>query len=232
MSALLADWRLGEMAEGRRLLALPLGAIEQHGPHLPYDTDAVIATALAARLARHRDDCVAAPVMPYGSSGEHRGFPGVLSIGLELIEAVIVEIGRSARASFQGLVIVSAHGGNNIAVGRAQQRLFHEGQRILAWSARFSGGDAHAGHTETSIMLALQPERVSPDRIEPGVTTPIATLMPRLRREGVRAVSENGILGDPRGASRKAGLALLRAATQDLLQQVEAAFPSKGPSHA
>jgi creatinine amidohydrolase len=226
----LADWRLDDEDAGRKaLLVLPLGAIEQHGPHLPYDTDVVIAVVLAERLARHRHDCVVAPAMPYGSSGEHAGFPGVLSIGIDLIETVIVEIGRSARASFAGLVVVSAHGGNAAAVARARERLEGEGQRTVAWTARFDGGDAHAGYTETSLMLALQPVRVAVERMEPGVTAPIATLMKQLRREGLRAVSANGVLGDPRGASAEAGLALLDRAAADLIECVNQAFPDGEP---
>jgi creatinine amidohydrolase len=226
MTARLADWRLDKGERKGSLLVLPLGAIEQHGPHLPYDTDMVIAGVLAERLATHRDDCVVAPVMPYGSSGEHAGFPGVLSIGINLIEAVIVEIGRSARATFAGLIVVSAHGGNHAALARAQGTLAREGQRVVAWSPRFEGGDAHAGHTETSIMLALQPDRVARERIAPGVTAPIVTLMDRLQREGVCAVSENGILGDPSRASAEAGRALLNSATSNLIACVADAFPN------
>src|SRR3712207_8629966 len=72
------------------LLVVPLGATEQHGPHLPLGTDTVIASALAASL-----DAVVAPALPYGSSGEHAGFPGTLSIGREALVHVLVELVRS-----------------------------------------------------------------------------------------------------------------------------------------
>jgi len=77
-------------------LLVPLGATEQHGPHLPIGTDAAIALALAEGAASEVPGTVVAPVLPYGSSGEHQDFPGTLSIGAEATELVLVELGRSA----------------------------------------------------------------------------------------------------------------------------------------
>src|SRR5207302_457628 len=83
---------------------VPLGATEQHGPHLPFTVDTEIAVALCERLAGHRD-VVIAPAVPYGSSGEHSGFPGTLSIGQEATELLLVELVRSAEA-FAGVLLV------------------------------------------------------------------------------------------------------------------------------
>src|SRR6478752_10318203 len=77
---------------------VPLGATEQHGPHLPLGTDTTIACALAFGLAAARDDVVVAPALPYGSSGEHAGFPGALSLGQAALETTLVELVRSAEA--------------------------------------------------------------------------------------------------------------------------------------
>ncbi|QIZ37963.1 creatininase family protein [Saccharopolyspora sp. ASAGF58] len=68
---------------GEHLLAVPLGATEQHGPHLPLGTDTTIAEELCRRLAQRMPKILVAPAIPYGSSGEHAGFPGTLSIGQE-----------------------------------------------------------------------------------------------------------------------------------------------------
>ena len=87
---------------------------------------------------------------------------------------------------------------------------------MLAWSPQWSG-DAHAGQAETSIMLALHPGRVVLSRAERGNTAPLDELMPALRALGVRAVSANGVLGDPGGASAEEGKRLLESATADLI---------------
>jgi creatinine amidohydrolase len=205
------SWPQLGSAEPRRLL-LPLGATEQHGPHLPLETDTVIARALAEAAAAGRPDVVVAPALPYGSSGEHDGFAGTLSIGREAVVHVLVELVRSC--TFQRVVFVSAHGGNAEPLAAAVRQLRDEGHDVWAWSPAW-GGDAHAGRVETSLMLALAPELVG-EAWEAGNVEPLSALMPRLVAGGVRAVSPNGILGDPTGASAQEGRELLAAAAADL----------------
>jgi creatinine amidohydrolase len=202
-------------AAGPVILAIPLGSTEQHGPHLPLETDTCVAVALAASLARRRPDVMVAPALAYGASGEHAAFPGTLSIGQEALELVLLELVRSADA-FAGVVLVNGHGGNASTVDRAHSRLTAEGRRVMAWSPHGGGGDAHAGRTETSLMLALSPSSVPMDRAEPGATEPLASLLPRLMADGVGAVSPNGVLGDPTGASADEGRALLDRLAADL----------------
>jgi creatinine amidohydrolase len=203
------------------MLVLPVGSTEQHGPHLPLSTDTDIALALADGLAAARPDVVVAPPLPYGSSGEHAGFAGTLSIGRAALELVLVEWGRSATDSFARLVLVNGHGGNAEPVAAAARLLQGESRRVLAWAPRWEG-DAHAGRVETSLMLALHPERVDLGAAEAGNTAPMRLLLPVLRAGGVRAVSANGVLGDPAGAGADEGRALLDVLVSDLVAAVEA----------
>ena len=197
------------------MLAVPVGSTEQHGPHLPVTTDTDIAEAIVDGLAERRPDLVVAPALPYGSSGEHAGFPGTLSIGREATELVLVELGRSAADSFGALLVVSTHGGNADPVNRAVRRLRDEGRQVRAWSPRWEG-DAHAGRVETSVMLAVAPERVDMGRATPGNLAPLADLLPALSTGGTRSVSENGVLGDPTEASADEGRHLLTAAIDEV----------------
>ncbi len=205
-------------------LLLPLGATEQHGPHLPLATDTMIASAVAECAARNRREVAVGPALPYGASGEHAGFPGTLSLGLEAMETALVELVRSAD-HFADIVLVSWHGGNAEAVRRAVARSRADGRAVSAWEPRLpDGSDAHAGRIETSLMLAIAPEMVG-DHRPAGPSQPLATLLPELRRHGVRAVSPSGVLGDAREASAVEGRALLAALGADLTALLQSTAP-------
>jgi mycofactocin system creatininase family protein len=216
--AALADltWRQVETCGASATCLVPVGSTEQHGPHLPLSTDTDIAVALAERVARRLPSAVVAPAVSFGASGEHEEFAGTISVGHDALEHLLVELGRSASASFARIVLVSTHGGNAESVDRAATRLRGEGRDVLVWSPRWSA-DAHAGRAETSIMLTLCPERVDLAAAETGNVAPLTTLMPVLRAQGVRAVSPNGVLGDPAGASADEGRRLLECAVTDFV---------------
>jgi creatinine amidohydrolase len=103
-------WLEVEATGGRSVLAVPLGSTEQHGPHLPLDTDTRVATALAAGLAAQVADLTVAPALAYGASGEHAAFEGTLLVGHRALAEVLSELVHSARRAFRGVVFVSAHG--------------------------------------------------------------------------------------------------------------------------
>ena len=192
-----------------RTVLIPVGSLEQHGPHLPLDTDTRIAAAVARRAADGDPTLLLAPPLAYGASGEHEGFPGTLSIGHEALGAVLVELGRSAAAWASRLVFVNGHGGNLPTVPGTVGTLRHEGRDAAWFACAVPGGDAHAGHTETSILLELEPDVVRTGAAQVGNTAPLRELLPVLRRGGVTAVSRNGVLGDPTGASAEEGRRLL-----------------------
>ena len=222
--ATLTSPEAAERAAAGAVLVVPVGSTEQHGPHLPLATDADLAQALCSRLSsrlgEQRPGVVVAPLVPYGSSGEHEGFAGTISIGQEATELLLTELGRSATRSFARVLLVSTHGGNIEAVRRAVTRLRAESRDVSVWLPRWHG-DAHAGRAETSLQLALAPASVRLDRAEAGNTTPIGDLMPALRATAVRGVSPNGVLGDPAGASADEGAAMFGDLLADLTAYLE-----------
>lgn len=202
------------------LLVVPLGSVEQHGHHLPLATDTAVAAAVARAALPELDAAVLAPAMPYGASGEHEGFPGTVSVGTEALTDVLVELGRSACRWARRVLVVNGHGGNVEAL-RAAVPLLRSEDRDVAWFAcGVPGGDAHAGRTETSLMLHVEPAEVRLEAAVAGETAPLARLLPRLRVEGVRSVSPTGVLGDPAGASAAEGADFLAGMTSRLVAAV------------
>ena len=190
----------------RPVVLVPVGSTEQHGPHLPLETDTLIATAVARRLAADLDGFVA-PAVSIGASGEHQGFHGVLSIGTSALRLMLVELVRSLSLWTGRVVLVNAHGGNREALMLAVEQLRTEGHDVT-WVPCSATGDAHAGRTETSLLLHLAPWLVRPQHAEAGNTRPLGELITELVGGGVRAVSPNGVLGDPGGATAAEGARL------------------------
>ncbi|EHR00368.1 creatininase family protein [Bradyrhizobium sp. WSM471] len=166
----------------RWIAVLPLAATEQHGPHLPLETDVLIADAYLARMRELLPESTPAtflPVEPIGISTEHIDYPGTQTLPTEIALKRWTGIGEDvARRGLKKLVIITSHGGNSAAMMliaqdlRAHQKLFVV---TTSWS-RLSGADKlfpadevrhgiHGGAIETSIMLARYPDRVRGDAI-------------------------------------------------------------------
>lgn len=195
------------------------------------DTDTVIAVAVAEAVAPLVGASVA-PAVAYGASGEHQAFPGTISIGSEALAHLLVELVRSLHTWAGRVVLVSGHGGNASAVSSAVGRLVVEGHDVR-WVPCSWRGDSHAGRAETSLMLHLTPQRVRLRAAVPGNTASLDELMPRLRASGVRAVSPNGVLGDPTGATAAEGARLLQQMVTDAADRISVAHPAlSGLNHA
>jgi mycofactocin system creatininase family protein len=215
-------------------LIIPVGSTEQHGPHLPLDTDTRIATAVAcgvvARLAA-APACggwqwLVAPAIGYGDSGEHQSFPGTVSIGTEALAKLLVEYGRSATCWAARLLFVNGHGGNVTALNHAAGLLRSEGRDVACCACTASGADAHAGHTETSLLLHISPADVRTDRRCAGNGAPLTDLLPSMRSRGVAAVSEVGVLGDPTTATAADGERILAEMVNGATRRVARWAPS------
>jgi creatinine amidohydrolase len=162
------------------------------------------------------------PPLAITASGEHQGFPGTLSIGTEAMTMVVVELARSADWA-DGIVFVNGHGGNADAMRAAAATMRNEQRRVVTWWPTIDGGDLHAGHTETSLMLAIAPEQVRRDRLAPGTEASIGELL----AHGVRALSPNGVLGDATGADAEHGAAVFASLLAQLLTAVDQRFPAR-----
>jgi len=208
--------------DGSAHLVIPLGSTEQHGPHLPMDTDSRIAEAVA-QAAASQTGATVAPVLAYGASGEHAGFPGTLSIGTEVLQTVLVELVRSAALTFDKIMFVNGHGGNHSGLTAAADQMTSEGHNVSLWFPKLAGGDAHAGRTETSLMLAIAPETVQIAQAEAGNTAPVRDLLAKMQASGVASVSPNGVLGDPAGATALEGRQMLEFLVADLIEHLRTA---------
>ncbi|OZM71658.1 mycofactocin biosynthesis peptidyl-dipeptidase MftE [Amycolatopsis antarctica] len=218
----LAEHTWTELDETRPpVLLVPVGSCEQHGPHLPLDTDTRIATAVAEGAGGRHLLC---PPIAYGSSGEHQAFPGTVSVGENAMRELLVELGRSACTWTRRLVFVNGHGGNLAALTAAVRLLRYEGRDTAWFPCAVSGSDPHAGASETALLLAIEPSAVRSSRLRPGNTEPLPELLPRLRQGALRTVSPTGVLGDPTAATAQDGarlLAAMRAALAAALRRWE-----------
>ncbi len=247
--ARLAWTEIDAMPEKERVVLVQhIASLEQHGPHLPLDTDAVIGEAvLSAALARldGAAPLLVLPTLPYGKSNEHIGFAGTVTLGAEALLAVLGEIAASLRhAGFRRLVLFSAHGGNRsvLEIAARDLRSQHHSLFVLPLSLwqmlppapleAGSGTDLHAGDAETSLMLAIRPEAV---RAEAAVTElPPASLTERLYGGDTpvawvsRDLTTSGVIGDSKGASREKGERLLALLAERLAHRLHAFYGFSG----
>jgi creatinine amidohydrolase len=170
---------VAEAASARRIVLQPLGAIEQHGPHLPVDTDNLIAASLCSAAGQSRpEQYVVAPTVPYGFNDHNMEFPGTVSIRPESLLAYLVDVGHSfATMGFRHIVFVNGHGSNDTLAELAARRTTNETPARAAMTSSYAlarsvvekepglrssppGGVAHACEFETSFYLHLAPELV------------------------------------------------------------------------
>lgn len=222
----LSDATWSDVSHGE-LVLVPVGSTEQHGPHLPLNTDTVVAEAVATTAAAWLGARVT-PAISFGSSGEHQSFAGTVSIGSDALRLLLVELVRSLRTWSGPVLFVNAHGGNLEALDSAVDQLRSDGHFVGWVPCASEAVDLHAGRTETSLMLYLQPDSVRMERAAVGDTRPLNEILPLMVEGGVAAVSTNGVLGDPRGATALEGAKVFELMVDDV---VDACILITGQAH-
>ena len=229
------------VAAGYTTVVFAVGSTEQHGPHLPTMTDTRIGDAAAHRLAQRLGKALQARTIPVGVSEHHLAFGATISLRPETLKLVVRDtIDSLVRDGFHRIIALPSHGGNFGPVAQAieEARAVHPGVEITGCtdlfgltgclaraSAEFgiSEGEsgAHAGENETSIMMALEPDLVATDRLAPGYVGPAGEReFGIIMEQGMPALTENGILGDPRQATAEHGRVYIERLTEFWAREV------------
>jgi creatinine amidohydrolase len=234
LDAATASWEEVAAAVSRGLVAiLPVGAVEQHGSHLPLLTDTVLAGGVARRIAENLDSALLLPAIAYGDAWTAEGWAGTLSLSPDTLRATVIDLGRGLhRMGVRGLVTINGHFGNREPIGLAARALSELGLPVLhldyprleALAAEHmesepaGPGFYHADEVETSMMLALAPESVRLDRAQPEYPD----FPPLFGSEPMKlsAFNKSGVFGDPRPATAGKGEALIAGIAAESLRLI------------
>jgi creatinine amidohydrolase/Fe(II)-dependent formamide hydrolase-like protein len=220
---------------------LPVGAVEQHGPHLPLDTDAFDADYLACRVAEACSDPkpLVLPPISYGVSYHHADFTGTVGISNDTLAKMIYEIGMSvARNGIRKLVIINGHGGNSPALNYAAQMINRDARIFVCVDTGETSdvdidkivetpNDVHAGEIETSTSLAVRPHLVKMDQAKKHIPKFSSRYLDFTSKRGVlwyaytRKISPSGVMGDPTKASAAKGERIWETMIAHLVSLVE-----------
>jgi creatinine amidohydrolase len=228
---------------GFKTVVIAVGSTEQHGPHLPTMTDARIGEDVAERVARKLGHALQARTIDVGVSEHHLAFAGTISLKPETLLAILRDYTASlAHHGFTRIVFIPLHGGNFATVRQAIEEArqahpeidvtgFTDMQELLDLLKRNAAdygispeaAGAHAGESETSMMMALEGRLVAADRFAPGYLGPFGETEKKIMFEkGTSAISTNGILGDPRKASAEKGRVYLERLADLIVSKIKA----------
>ncbi len=214
------------LESGTKTVVAGAGSMEQHGPHLPFQTDTLLGTTLADAVGARLDNVIVGPTIPFGVSEHHMAFPGTITLDSPTFKSVVRQYVTSlARHGFENVVILPSHGGNfgplrelfDETSGRIEGARFIPFTDLMCFIAVMNKkaaedgitpqvAGAHAGETETSMVLAEKPELVLMDKAEEGFVGDFDEAASRTVFErGMTALTSNGILGDARPATAERG---------------------------
>ena len=227
------------MNRGNAVLIIPVGATEQHGHHLPVETDSRIVYEIVKRSVDALPEDVCAlytPAVWFGYSEHHRGFPGLMSVKGDTLKRLVVDLcGRAYQEGFRKILLVNGHGGNVIFLSAACRELYDDlgikvglitywdmiRDEISAHRESPLGGINHACELETSLMLYLDEGLVNTDKIQDNLMKKGKYNRADLLEQGIlfsggsfKEISETGVVGMPSAATRAKGEILFEAAVK------------------
>ena len=236
------------------VLIQPIGAIEQHGPHLPLIVDAAISTAVVGRTLSKLDEEIPAyalPTLHYGKSNEHWHFPGTITLSAQTLITMLMEVGESLyRSGFRKLVFVNGHGGQPQILEIVARDLHQKYEDFMVfpcfvWNVpnialelltpKEAELGIHAGDAETSLLLSLLPDQV---RMQDAVAEYPAELPQEslLSIEGklpfawtTRDLSRSGVIGDPLTATAEKGDRILASLAEGWVQAIQDIYRFQQP---
>jgi len=226
---------------GKRRVIVMLGAMEQHGPHLPIGTDTYLGYATGERLARRLGDALLAPVVSLGYSVGHLPMAGTVTIAETTLETIIVDVCRSlAHHGFREIILLCSHGGNYRAIRTVLSRIREEHREIristitdfdewLEHTKKFAAREGldmarlgvHAAQGETSLMLAHRPDLVQMDKACEGFVGDASIRWRSKVPPPMDTMSPTGILGDARGATVELGEKMFQERIERVARMIE-----------
>jgi creatinine amidohydrolase len=227
---------------GFTTVVIGIGSTEQHGPHLPTHTDAIIGNLLAYKIAKKLGNALQAQTIRIGCSYHHLAFPGTISLKTETLKAILFDYVESlSKSGFKTIILIPSHGGNFVPTEEAinELRPKYPGLKIIGFtdqirfmislwrvakkssiSVEEAGG--HAGEIETSQMLAISENQVAKDRFEPGYVEPVRPETNKILFEkGMSALSKIGVLGDPTKANAERGEVYMESLADYIVKKIK-----------
>jgi creatinine amidohydrolase len=249
-------WRLDEMSwpevraaieAGRTTVIAAAGSMEQHGPHLPLQTDTLLGTFLVEGIVERVPGAFQGPTIPFGVSTHHMAFAGTITLDEDAFKTVVRQYAESlAQHGFENIVIIPSHGGNfgplkaleeemGGRAGNARFLTFSDLMQFMVYFSRVAESDgidlsvagAHAGEAETSLVLAANERLAQMEHAIEGYVGDFgAEAASKIFNEGMPALTDNGILGDARPADRDRGFRYRDTMADALAEWIRERIPS------
>ncbi|HOI81587.1 MAG: creatininase family protein [Thermovirgaceae bacterium] len=230
------------MKDGCDTVMIPVGSVEQHGPHLPLTTDSMVVDWIANKAAEQMDGVLVAPIVYYGVSYNHIDFPGTGSVQIDTLKRYLIDVCISLLGhGFEKLIILNGHGGNNATVAAAAHDIRLQTKKfvgVITWPSLVLEAEKtleseivwHADEGETSTVLWIAPELVKMERALNVTPKPIPhyvftheALFSNPVDQGLpptKVLSESGIVGDAKLATPEKGKLILEEAAKNLAKVI------------